>query len=89
MSRRTQMPIVIRFWGNRMGAIPVDVCHGAIPDIFRTSMFGPTSEFELPDAKESDEQFKHWLDIYRLCPCLDHSLGILDWSLTKGRVKCN
>lgn len=86
---RTQMPIVIRFWGNQMGAIPIDVCHGAIPDIFRTSMFGPTSEFELPDAKESDDEFEYWLSIYRSSMCRFESLGILDWSLAKGRVKCN
>ncbi len=48
---RTQMPIVIRFLGKNMGSIPIDVCHGKIPDSFRTSMFGPTTEFELSDAK--------------------------------------
>jgi len=86
---RTQMPIVVRFWANRMGTIPIDVCHGPIPDIFRTSMFEPATEFELPDTKGSDDQFSKWLDIYRSSTYPDESLGILDWSLTKGRVKCN
>lgn len=84
---RTQMPIVIRFWGKHIKTIPIDVCHGPIPDIFRTSMFGPTSEFELPDAKELDEQwdtgFERWLTIYRSSIRRDTSLGILDWSLIK------
>lgn len=88
---RTQMPIVIRFWANQTRAIPIDVCHGEIPDIFRTSMFEPTSEFELPDAKELDEQwdtgFERWLTVYRSSTRIDSSLGILDWSLTNGRIK--
>ncbi len=83
------MPTVIRFWANKMGAIPIDVCHGPIPDIFRTSMFGPTTEFELPDAKESDDEFEGWLSDYRSSWCRFESRGILDFSLTKGRVKCN
>jgi len=62
---RTQMPTVIRFWGKRLGAIPIDVCYGAIPDIFRTSRFDPTSDFELPDAKDTDYNFDHWLFMYR------------------------
>ena len=86
---RTQMPTVIRFWANKMGAIPIDVCHGPIPDIFRTSMFGPTTELELPDAKESDDEFEGWLSDYRSSWCRFESRGILDFSLTKGRVKCN
>jgi len=73
------MPTVIRFWGKRLGCPSIDVCHGPIPDIFRTSMFGPTSEFELPDAKEDDGCFFAWLYGYRVCSS-DTSEEVLRWS---------
>ena len=76
---RTQMPIVIRFLGKNMGSIPIDVCHGKIPDIFMTSMFGPTTEFELPDAKEDDGCFLAWLYGYRVCSS-DTQEEVLEWS---------
>jgi len=38
---------------------------GVIPDWYRCDNFGPTKEFELPDAKATDEEFEEWLQVYR------------------------
>lgn len=75
-------PIVIRFWGQNIDSIPIDVCHGEIPDIFRTSMFGPTTELELPDAKGSDKDFQHLLLIYRIAQPVFANI-VIGWSQEK------
>ena len=56
------LPTVVRC---RINDITVEVCHDEIPDIRRLLRFDPVTEFELPDAKASDEQFQDWLDLYR------------------------
>ena len=53
------IPIITRYRVNR---IVVDVCHGEIPDIFRTSRFGPISKFELPDTKCTDQEFAKFIE---------------------------
>lgn len=73
------MPTIIRFLSKQMGCIPIDICHGEIPDIFRTSMFGPTSELELPDAKGPEDEFRHFLNVYRIAfPTMANI--VLGWS---------
>lgn len=49
----------------RINGILLEVCHGEISDIFRLLWFGPVTEFELPDTKRSDEEFRVWLEFYR------------------------
>ncbi len=40
--------------------------NGEIPDVFRTSRDGPTTELELPDELRSQEEFQHFLRVYRI-----------------------
>lgn len=49
----------------KMEKLTVEIFLGGIPDIFRKLHFGPVTEFELPDAKVSDEEFQEWLSLYR------------------------
>ncbi len=48
-----------------MDGMKIEVCHGEIPDVCRLLRFGPVTEFELPDAKATDEEFQDWLLLYR------------------------
>lgn len=57
-----QLPIIAKYCINE---ITVEVCHGEIPDVFRQLRFGPITEFELPDTKVTDKEFRCWLDSYR------------------------
>lgn len=45
--------------------ITIELSRGEIPDRFRTSRFGPITEFELPDTKGTDEEFNEFIDSYR------------------------
>lgn len=65
--------------------ITIEVCHGEIPDILRQYGFsysphlritwGHVREFELPDTKVSDEEFREWLELYRhAAPWLEYPL---------------
>jgi hypothetical protein len=56
-------PIVIR---TNICGINIEVCHGIIPDIFREQLFEPVTDFELPDAKKSDEEFYDWIELYSI-----------------------
>lgn len=58
-----QLPVIIR---SRVNGVTIKVCHGKIPDMFRLLRFDPVQEFELPDTKESDEDFNDWLGLYRI-----------------------
>ncbi|RLC88995.1 MAG: hypothetical protein DRJ03_00095 [Chloroflexi bacterium] len=49
----------------RVNGITLEVYHGEIPDVCRLLRFDPITEFELPDAKASDEDFEDWLALYR------------------------
>lgn len=57
-----QNPIVIVCKTN---GITIKICHGEISDEFRLHKFLPLTEFELPDAKGTDEEFNDWLNLYR------------------------
>ncbi len=56
------LPTAARY---RINGIALEVCHGEIPDVCRLLWFDKITEFELPDAKVSDEDFENWLALYR------------------------
>lgn len=58
-----QLPVIIR---SRANGVTREVYYDEIPDVFRRFRFDPVQEFELPDAKESDEDFNDWLGLYRI-----------------------
>lgn len=50
----------------RVDDIRLEVCQGKIPDVCRLLLwFDPITEFELPDAKASDDDFNNFLGLYR------------------------
>ena len=59
---KSVMPTVVRC---RSNDFVLEICHGEIPDVCRLLWFDPVTEFELPDAKESDEAFQNWICRYR------------------------
>lgn len=63
MSTIIEPPIVLKI---NLSGIEVEVCHGSIPNTFRESFFNPITEFELPDAKRSDEEFEDWIEFYSI-----------------------
>lgn len=66
------IPITLRC---RFNGITLEVCHGKISDIFRQLRYGPVVEFELPDTKVTEEEFQHWLRLYRDAPsCFERKL---------------
>jgi len=43
----------------------IEVCHGLIPEHFRTDNFGPITDFELPESSGRDDLFNVWIKEYR------------------------
>lgn len=66
----------------KIKGITLEFCYGEISDAFRLFWFGPTTEFELPDKRERDEDFHNWLGGYR------RSTPMEAQSLLK-RTQCN
>jgi hypothetical protein len=66
----------------RVGDIKLEICHGEIPDMFRSFWFGPITEFELPDPQGTDYNFDHWLSMYRKARPNSARI-LLEW------IKCN